>query len=123
MEVKKSEDAPKETIKLIPGHSEHDLVQYKAGYAMGPENPNPTNEVESQILAAETIVREREERFKEMRDTADKERKEREGKFKQEERQRKIKVRRILLNLRGKVLFFGPFLLASCSERRTSGRR
>ena len=93
MEVKKSENAPKETIKLIPGQSEHDLVQYKAGYAIGPENPNPTNQVESEIFAAENVIREREEKFKEMQEAAERERKERELKFKEEEKERKRKVR------------------------------
>lgn len=93
MEVKKSEDAPKETIKLIPGDSEHDLVQYKAGYALGPENPNPTNEVESEIFAAENAVREREERFRDMKEATERARKEREDKFKEEELKRKKMVR------------------------------
>ena len=104
MEVKKSEDAPKETIKLIPGQSEHDLVQYKAGYAMGPENPNPTNEVESELFAAESVVREREEQFRAMREAAEAERKEREQKFREEER---IRKRRVIANYYYFILTLG----------------
>ena len=33
-------------IKLVPGQSEHDSVNYKAGYDIGPSNPNPQNEQE-----------------------------------------------------------------------------
>ena len=54
--IKRNEKAEPETLKMVPGHSEHELVNYKLGYDVGPSNPNPQNEQEAAIFAAQKKV-------------------------------------------------------------------
>ena len=56
-----------ETIKLIPGESEHDLVDYKAGYDVGPANPFPQNEPEKVIFEAQKAVDAKQEAFERLK--------------------------------------------------------
>ncbi len=67
MKVKKSDAEKAEEIKLIPGHSEHDLVDYKAGYDIGPSNPFPTNEPEAKIFEEQRKAEARTEAFEELK--------------------------------------------------------
>ncbi len=90
LQRKEGEDA--EDVKLVPGQSEHDMVQYKAGYDVGPSNPNPQNETESAILEAQRKVEARQEAFEEMKRQSEVERAEREARFRlrEEERRREL---------------------------------
>jgi tetratricopeptide (TPR) repeat protein len=76
--------SPAEEVKCIPGASEHDLVEYKAGYDVGPSNPFPQTEPEAQILAAQKEVQMRLEAFDELKKTSEEERKKREKLFKEQ---------------------------------------
>ena len=69
-------------IKLVPGQSEHDLVAYKAGYAVGPSNPLPQNEPEKEIFEQKQKVDAVKQGFEDMKKKSEEERKQREEQFK-----------------------------------------
>ena len=89
MTIQRSKEAGMEMVKLVPGQSEHDLVEYKAGYDIGPSNPNPQNEIESKIFEEHKKVEKRQEDFEEMKRRSEQERAEREERFQQQEKERK----------------------------------
>ena len=72
-------------MKLVPGQSEHEMVQYKAGYAMGPSNPHPENEAEAEILKDQRKVEETVEAFEELKRQSELEKKERQEMFKKKQ--------------------------------------
>lgn len=81
IQVRKNDEAEPEEIKLVPGQSEHEMVAYKAGYAVGPANPHPENEQEAEIMDAHSKVQERQEEFERMAEQSAQERKAREREF------------------------------------------
>ncbi len=90
--VRRSDDAPVEEIKLIPGRSEHEMVEYKAGYDVGPSNPHPETEPEAKILEEQKKVEASEEAFEEMKRRSEAERKERETIFKKREEEKRRRL-------------------------------
>lgn len=82
--VKKDENEEAEPMRLVPGGGEHEHVSYKTGYDMGPANPLPTNEPESEMYEAMKKVDEKEEQFEALKKQSGIERKEREAKFRRE---------------------------------------
>merc|ERR1711935_1280631 len=82
--VRKDENEEAEPMRLVPGGGEHEHVSYKTGYDMGPANPLPTNEPESEMYEAMKKVDEKEEQFEALKKQSDIERKEREAKFRRE---------------------------------------
>ena len=69
-------------IKLVPGQSEHDLVAYKAGYAVGPSNPLPQNEPEKELFEQQKKVDAVNQGFENLKKQSEEERKQREEQFK-----------------------------------------
>jgi hypothetical protein len=80
--IRRDDEAEPETIRLIPGASEHDNVHYKVGYDMQPSNPHPQNKPEEEQFAERQKLEAREEAFQEMKESTEKERTEREERFK-----------------------------------------
>ncbi|CAB4053989.1 PRPF39 [Lepeophtheirus salmonis] len=71
----------KTKILLIPGCSEHELVDYKAGYDIGPENPFPTNEPEVRIFEERKAVEKSQEAFQKLKEQSEAEKKARNDAF------------------------------------------
>jgi hypothetical protein len=72
-------------IRLVPGRSEHDLVDYKLGYEVGPANPFPTNEPEQVFFEERQKVEAVNEAFEELKRKSEEERKARMEKFRREQ--------------------------------------
>ena len=68
-------DDKTEVIRLVPGQSEHDLVDYKSGYEMGPANPFPINEQEKTFFDEQQKVEAINDAFEEMKRKSEEERK------------------------------------------------
>ena len=81
--VKKTDAAEPEVIRLVPGRSEHDLVDYKLGYEVGPANPFPTNEVEKVFFEERQKVEAVNEAFEELKRKSEEEKKARMETFQQ----------------------------------------
>ena len=84
IKVKPKETEEAKELRLVPGESEHDLVDYRIGYDVGPSNPFPTNEPEKVIYEAQKKVEAKIDAFEAMKEQSEQERKERELKFRQE---------------------------------------
>ena len=63
---------------------EHDQVNYKAGYEMGPANPLPQNKAEQEIFNAQKAVDQKVEAFEELKAQVEREKKEVHDKWAQE---------------------------------------
>ena len=50
IKVKPKETEEAKELRLVPGESEHDLVDYRIGYDVGPSNPFPTNPNPTNLL-------------------------------------------------------------------------
>ncbi len=92
MMVRKDETAEPEEVKLVPGQSEHEMVEYKAGYDMGPTNPYPQNDTEAAIYKEQKAVEQRQEEFEEMKRQSEAEKAERELLFRQKEEDRERRL-------------------------------
>ena len=84
MLINRNDTIGPEVIQLVPGASEHDLVNYKAGYEVGPANPFPTNEPEKLFFEQQRKVEEINERFEEMKKKSEEEKRQRMEKYKRE---------------------------------------
>ena len=84
IKVKPKESEEAKELRLVPGESEHDLVDYRIGYDVGPSNPFPTNEPEKVIYEAQKKADAKIDAFEAMKEQSEQERKERELKFRQE---------------------------------------
>ncbi len=84
MIINRGDKVGQEVIQFVPGASEHDLVNYKAGYEVGPANPFPTNEPEKLFFEEQRKVEEINERFEELKKKSEEEKRQRMEKFKRE---------------------------------------
>jgi hypothetical protein len=82
--IKRNDETATEVIRLVPGQSEHDLVDYKLGYEVGPANPFPTNEPEKVFFEEQRKVEAINEAFEEMKRKSEEERKARMDRYKRD---------------------------------------
>ena len=59
-----------------PFQGEHDQVNYKAGYDIGPANPFPQNKPEAEIFEAQKVVDAKVEAFEELKAESERRKKE-----------------------------------------------
>lgn len=83
--IQRQPHGPVEAIKLIPGQSEHEMVEYKAGYDVGPSNPFPQNQAEQKLFEERQEVERVQAAFAELQKQSLDERQAREAQFKREE--------------------------------------
>ncbi|XP_059091219.1 uncharacterized protein LOC131886822 [Tigriopus californicus] len=91
--IQRQPDGPAECIRLIPGQSEHEMVEYKAGYDVGPSNPFPQNEAEQKLFQDRQKADQVQAAFADLQKQSWDEKQAREAQFQRDEHNRQRAIR------------------------------